>query len=185
MEQPGARPPAPGPLALVQDFVNTADLEGRSDALRDPADLTAFWTTHGGDPADLSGVTAADVAHCRDLRESLRAACRAHAGCGPPAPTRLNELLDRGPLTLRLDAAGDARLAPAPGLTGVPLVIATVATAVAEAVAAGTWPRLKACESDPCQWVYYDRSRAARSRWCTMAICGSRAKMRAYRSRST
>ncbi|MEU6854644.1 CGNR zinc finger domain-containing protein, partial [Actinacidiphila alni] len=28
------------------------------------------------------------------------------------------------------------------------------------------------------------RSPSGRSRWCTMAICGSRAKMRAYRSRT-
>ncbi|MFE7121750.1 CGNR zinc finger domain-containing protein, partial [Streptomyces sp. NPDC057654] len=33
-----------------------------------------------------------------------------------------------------------------------------------------------------CQWVFYDRSPAGRGRWCSMAVCGSRAKMRAYRA---
>ena len=115
----------------------------------------------------------------------LRAACRAHVGIDLPAPSALDDVLRRGPLVLSVDAAGDASLRPAPGLSGSALVIATIAAAVASAVAAGTWPRLKACEADPCQWVYYDRSPAGRSRWCTMAICGSRAKMRAYRARTS
>ncbi|WP_251499189.1 CGNR zinc finger domain-containing protein, partial [Actinacidiphila cocklensis] len=58
---------------------------------------------------------------------------------------------------------------------------AAVAAAIVRATADGTWPRLKACAADTCRWVYYDRSPAGRSRWCTMAICGSRAKMRTYR----
>ncbi|MFC7546452.1 CGNR zinc finger domain-containing protein [Plantactinospora sp. GCM10030261] len=42
--------------------------------------------------------------------------------------------------------------------------------------------RLKSCAAHPCRWAYYDHSPAGRSRWCTMSICGSRAKMRAFRA---
>jgi predicted RNA-binding Zn ribbon-like protein len=63
-------------------------------------------------------------------------------------------------------------------------MIATVAAAIAAATVEGTLPRLKACSAHQCRWVYYDRSPAGRSRWCTMSICGSRAKMRAYRNKS-
>ncbi|MYZ40224.1 CGNR zinc finger domain-containing protein, partial [Streptomyces sp. SID4917] len=58
-----------------------------------------------------------------------------------------------------------------------------VAEAIATAVAEGTWLRLKACEAEDCQWVYYDRSPAGRGRWCSMSVCGARAKMRTYRAR--
>jgi predicted RNA-binding Zn ribbon-like protein len=182
MEQPGNRPAAPGSLALVQDFVNTADLEGGTDVLRDPGELRDFWRAHVDGAPELADLSEEEVAVCREVREALRAACRAHVGVAVPAP--LGGLLARGPLVLAITASGDASVVPAPGLTGAPLVVATLAAAVADAVRAGTWQRLKACESDPCQWVYYDRSPAGRSRWCTMSICGSRAKMRAYRSRT-
>jgi predicted RNA-binding Zn ribbon-like protein len=182
MEQPGDRPAAPGSLGLVQDFINTADLEGGSDVLRDPDQLRDFWRAHIDGMPDLTGISEQDVAICRDVRDALRAACRAHVGVALPAP--LDGLLARGPLVLSISSSGDASVVPAPGLTGAPMVVAALTATVADAVRVGTWQRLKACDSDPCQWVYYDRSPAGRSRWCTMAICGSRAKMRAYRRRT-
>ncbi|MGW0547614.1 CGNR zinc finger domain-containing protein [Streptomyces altiplanensis] len=54
--------------------------------------------------------------------------------------------------------------------------------ASATAAAEGAWPRLKACEAQDCRWAYYDRSPAGRSRWCSTAVCGSRAKTRGYRA---
>jgi len=54
----------------------------------------------------------------------------------------------------------------------------------AEAATAGTWTRLKVCSADDCQWSFYDRSPARSGCWCSMQICGSRAKSRAYRSRA-
>ncbi|NED72902.1 CGNR zinc finger domain-containing protein, partial [Streptomyces sp. SID9944] len=51
------------------------------------------------------------------------------------------------------------------------------------ALVAGTWTRLKACEAADCHWAYYDRSPAGRGRWCSMRVCGARAKMRRYRAR--
>jgi predicted RNA-binding Zn ribbon-like protein len=48
----------------------------------------------------------------------------------------------------------------------------------------GSWERFKACPGDDCGWAFYDYSRNQASAWCSMAICGSRAKARAYRSRN-
>jgi predicted RNA-binding Zn ribbon-like protein len=61
--------------------------------------------------------------------------------------------------------------------------VGAVATAIAEAAVAGTWDRLKSCPGHLCGWAFYDRSPAARSRWCSMQVCGAREKMRAYRGR--
>ena len=52
---------------------------------------------------------------------------------------------------------------------------------VAQAQADGTWRRMKACPA--CGWAFYDRSRNRSRTWCTMAICGNRAKARSYRAR--
>jgi predicted RNA-binding Zn ribbon-like protein len=184
VEQPGVRVPAPAPLNLVQDLVNTVDLEGGTEWLRTPADL-ARWAGERG--LDDGGFDAAALDDVLALREALRAVCLAHAGTDVPADTAdvLGRLLECGPLRLDIDAEGAATVRPAAGLTGAPALIAAVASAVVRATADGTWPRLKACASDTCRWVYYDRSPAGRGRWCTMAICGSRAKMRAYRGSRT
>ncbi|MFC9298658.1 CGNR zinc finger domain-containing protein [Streptomyces sp. NPDC057011] len=159
------RAPAPGGLALVERLVNTLSVDTGDDRLA--ADF------------GLSGAALADAA---ELREALRGALLAHAGHAlpPGAADHLNRLLAAAPLTVRIDPSGSAALAPAGG----PTLLARIAEAIAEASAAGTWPRLKACAADDCRWAYYDRSPAGRGRWCTMSVCGSRAKMRTYRSRT-
>ncbi|MBM9504948.1 CGNR zinc finger domain-containing protein [Streptomyces sp. KK5PA1] len=164
----------------MQDLVNTVDLEAGAEELRTPAELTRWVRGRGLVGRGLDEDALRDVLA---LREALREVCLAHTGTEVPPATRerLAGLLERGPLLLEVDAEGAARIRPQPGLTGAAELVAHTAAAVARATVDGTWPRLKACASDTCRWVYYDRSPAGRSRWCTMAICGSRAKMRTYR----
>jgi hypothetical protein len=42
-----------------------------------------------------------------------------------------------------------------------------VLAAVIDAMAAGRWERLRAC--DDCQWVFYDQTRNSSRRWCGMS----------------
>lgn len=160
------RAAAPGGLALVEALVNTVSLDTGEDRL-----------------AAEFGLSGAALTDARELREALRSACLAHAGLDMPAgrSDTLTRLLSRAPLLLAVDGKGAAALVPA---DPAPLV-SRIAVAVATAVTGGTWERLKACEAEDCHWAYYDRSPAGRSRWCTMAVCGSRAKMRSYRARRT
>jgi predicted RNA-binding Zn ribbon-like protein len=58
-----------------------------------------------------------------------------------------------------------------------------LSSAIVEATIAGTWERLKVCRDDECRWAFYDHSKNARGAWCTMRVCGNRAKARAYRER--
>ncbi|MFE9838436.1 CGNR zinc finger domain-containing protein [Streptomyces sp. NPDC005551] len=163
------RAPAPGALALVQALVNTLDIESGADLLD---------TAEGRKPF---GLAAPDVPAARELRESLRAVCLAHAGHPPHRDvTPLGRLLARAPLVVSVDghdgAATLTAAEPAP-------LLSQVAAAIAQALVDGTWPRLKACEAPACHWAYYDRSPACRGRWCTMSVCGARAKMRRYRAK--
>ncbi|MBA9054026.1 CGNR zinc finger domain-containing protein [Streptomyces murinus] len=163
------RSAAPGGLALVESLVNTVDLADGADSLD---------TEEGR--ARL-GITEGELTEARELRESLRAALLAHAGHPPHrAVTPLGELLARAPLYIAVDERdGSAALAPA----GDTALLSRVAAAVAEALLAGTWMRLKACEAVTCHWAYYDRSPAGRGRWCSMRVCGAREKMRRYRAK--
>ncbi|MGA5703392.1 CGNR zinc finger domain-containing protein [Peterkaempfera bronchialis] len=182
MNQPGVRAPAPAPLLAAQALANTVDFESDHDELRTVAGLER-WAEEQG----LCGLRfgEADRAACVEFREALRAVCEAHTGVDLPggAAAVLERLLGRAPLVLAIDAEGAARVRPAAGLAGADAVVAHLAAGIAAAVADGSWPRLKACAAESCRWVYYDRSPAGRSRWCSMAVCGSRAKMRAYRQR--
>lgn len=51
------------------------------------------------------------------------------------------------------------------------------------ATADGSWRRLRMCPAPDCQWVFYDRSRPGRARWCSPRLCGNRMKTQAYRRR--
>ena len=43
---------------------------------------------------------------------------------------------------------------------------------------------LRECASDRCSWMFLDRSRTRRRRWCDMKTCGNRAKARRHYQRS-
>jgi predicted RNA-binding Zn ribbon-like protein len=163
------RSAAPGSLALVESLVNTLDIESGTDSL-DTAEGRARF-----------GLVEEELPRARELRESLRVTLLAHAGHPPHRKvTPLGELLAGAPLVLTVDERdGTAALTPA----DVRPLPSRIAAAVAEALVAGTWTRLKACEADTCHWAYYDRSPAGRGRWCSMQVCGARAKMRRYRAK--
>ena len=42
----------------------------------------------------------------------------------------------------------------------------------------GTFARLKACREHTCEWAFYDHSRNRSATWCSMEVCGNRAKAR-------
>ena len=47
----------------------------------------------------------------------------------------------------------------------------------------GELERVKICPADDCLWAFYDESRNGSRQWCSMAVCGNRAKARAHRAR--
>ena len=58
-----------------------------------------------------------------------------------------------------------------------------VLAAVAQAMADGSWSRLKACRADDCRWAFIDTARNRSRQWCDMSVCGNRAKARRFRAR--
>ncbi len=158
---------APGELEHVRAFVNTRDLELRTDT------LAAWLAPHAPGSGDLERATA--------LREALRELLLANTtGTAPPA----------GALAV-VDAAGrraplrfdGLRLVPAAG--GVDGALGALLAVVARAQADGTWARLKACPGDACQWALYDRTRSRTRTWCAAKKCGARTRSRAYRRRAS
>jgi predicted RNA-binding Zn ribbon-like protein len=170
---PGDREPAPGALRLVQAFVNSVDAEHGPDLFEDAAGL-AEWLERHGLGADLG---AADTAAAREVREALRALLHVNNGA-PPDPVA-EATLDRAARRARLEPAfGAAALVPR--ASGVDGAIGQVLAAAFAAMLDGSWRRLKACPREVCGWAFYDRSTNASATWCSMRVCGGRAKAGAY-----
>jgi len=174
---------APGELERVRAFVNTVDLETGIDELAEPASLTDWLVGHGLASSETRA-TAADLRHALELRESLRAVLISHTE-GTPAPPDAFRTLDRSAhrarLRLRFDEHGGAAVEPAAG--GVEGALGRLLAIIHAAIAQGSWVRLKACREHTCEWAFYDHTKNRSGAWCTMQVCGNRAKARAYRER--
>jgi predicted RNA-binding Zn ribbon-like protein len=176
------RQEAPGRLELVREYVNTTDLEGDDEELASAAGLARWLRSRDLLEADAD-VGEKDLERAIAVREALRAQLLANNGFDrdPEAVSTLHEAADRAGIALSFDAAGASRLEPsAPGADGA---MGRLLTIVHEAEHDGTWPRLKACPWHTCHWAFYDNTKNASGVWCTMEVCGNRAKAKAYRER--
>jgi predicted RNA-binding Zn ribbon-like protein len=173
---------APGRLAIVQDFVNTREVEPDREELADPGAL-AEWLRSRELLGPRERLGPADLERALELREQLRALLeeRAHGGAQAATVAALNALGAGALLVASLDADGAVSLAPASG--GLDGAFAALLAIVARAALDGTWERLKVCADDGCRWAFYDRSRNRSGSWCSMAVCGNRAKARNFRAR--
>jgi predicted RNA-binding Zn ribbon-like protein len=173
---------APGNLEIVQDFANTIDIEEGTDEIAGPTALGA-WLADRGLMDSSASVSGVDVEHAHGFRDALRLVLAAHAG-GPledHAFDALTEAAARGGVAPVFSPHGEVTLRAGAG--GVAGALGRIVAYVVDAIADGTWPRLKACQNDDCQWVFYDGARNRSAKWCSMAVCGNRMKARAFRAR--
>jgi predicted RNA-binding Zn ribbon-like protein len=175
--------PAPEPLRLVQDFVNSLDIESGEDSLDAPGAL-AEWLQVRGLAAAGCAVGEADVVHAKELREGLRGLLESHTGApvDPADVACVGRIAAQAHLSVAFEGDGAPRLAPA-SATEVERALGRIIATVFVASVDGTWARLKACRAGDCRWAFYDSSRNRSAQWCAMDPCGSRAKVRAFRAR--
>ncbi len=145
-------------MSLVLAFLNTRDVEADTDVLRSVREWREWALDRGHRPDPLPEAVRA--------RDTLRA---------------LVTGTDRTPgaarVTVDVVTTGD----------GAELVsrtaVAAVFAAVARLTALGRWNRIKICPDTACRWAFYDRSRNRSRTWCSMRVCGNRAKARSFRQR--
>jgi predicted RNA-binding Zn ribbon-like protein len=139
----------------------------------------------------LPGELDAVAAQARALREWFRGFVRAHKG-KRLAARALSELEPLNRILAR-DEQFAAIQAPARGGFGLRLVahrrwrspealLFPIASAIADVICREDFRNIKGCEGHNCVLFFVDRTR--RRRWCSMAICGNRAKQAAHRRRS-
>jgi predicted RNA-binding Zn ribbon-like protein len=173
-----ANHPAPGELWRVQRLINTRDLEDGRDDLAS-ADALGPWLVAHGLASEEERFGDDDLGRVRAFREALRTLLLSHNGepVDAAAVSELDAAAREASLVVGFAPDGVPRLEGAGG------VLARLLAIIAHAQADGTWARLKTCPADDCRWAFYDFSRNHSRTWCSMSVCGNRAKARTYRSR--
>lgn len=151
--------------------------------------------------SSLPGQLDAAAAQIRALRDWFRGFVLAHKG----KPLRagaveelapLNRILARDDEYWQVAVASDGRRPRALRKTrlGLKLVakrrwrspddlLFPLARTMATLICEADFKDVRMCEGKDCTLLFLDRTRARRRRWCSMALCGNRAKQAAHRSR--
>src|SRR5262249_12040494 len=122
-----------------------------------------------------------------ELRESLYRIFSGLAGGRPPRPDDLATLNARLPRALAYLQVSATRDRFGWAWTGDPVALDRILWPIARAAAvfltSGTPPRLRPRAPPRGRWVFPDPPGGGPRRWCTMAVCGNRAKVRRHRDR--
>ena len=195
----GSLPLVGGSLAL--DFVNTESGRGfpsHQNHLRTAIDVLD-WLAHADtlSPESMSWLMREasrrpDLAHdlltsAIALRSEIHEVGAAIGrGLAPPeaALKRLStsyaRCIDRGQLAPDGLAYGwrwSVRDSP------VEAALGPIALAAVKLYTEGDLSRVKECGGHACGWLFYDRTKNNRRRWCEMEVCGNRAKQRRFAAR--
>lgn len=169
------RPLVGEPLAL--DLVNTewSDRDGRHDLLADAAGLNAWLSA----TARHAAADAATLAALNAARAAIRAVVQRPRD--PDARAALNVVLARGGWVERLEPDGPERTT---ATRGEHWALAWEAAANLLELLRGEPERVRCCAGHDCLLAFHDTSRSGQRQWCSMAVCGNRAKARRHYARS-
>ena len=205
-----SRPPAmfiAGDLSL--DFVNSigTPVDTVVEWLADGEDLLAWLRQAELVPGEAAATMRANcfpgeldavAAQARALREWFRNFLVAHRGrsLGPDSLRELeplNRILERddayGAIVARsMETADRSRTSRLEWLTlrrwrTPDSLLLPIAHAIANLLTSEDLSRVKSCEKPPCTLFFLDRTRTQSRRWCSMTICGNRAKQALHRAR--
>jgi predicted RNA-binding Zn ribbon-like protein len=191
---------------LALDFLNSvAGLPGaRIEWLANGGDLLNWLEVAGAVPTDVAAQFRADtVLHeldgvadqARRLREWFRGFVCNHAGRALDTAalrdlTPINRLLERDEAyrqigTKSADMGGVALqwLDRRRWRTRESLLL-PIAGAMGDLVCGKDFALVRPCEGQACTLWFYDTSKNHGRRWCSMAICGNRAKANSHRARA-
>lgn len=203
--------PRPAPFfigeSLALDFLNSVATPRfvRYDWLETGPDLLDWFVAAGlASEVELAPFRAPAAASALEearqetvaFRERLRTFVANASGselsdAAHPMIAEINEVLARGVRFLQIAPATDpdcatARplvLADRHALTAPRDLIVRIATAAARLIAEADFRYVRNCEGPRCTLYFLDISKNHKRRWCSMEVCGNRAKAAAHRRR--
>jgi predicted RNA-binding Zn ribbon-like protein len=134
----------------------------------------------------------------RELREWFRHFVNTHQGRSLTAEALtklelLNDLLGLDQIFWKVVPKPEGEKGPSPLIfrlrpqrrwRNTDSVLAPVVEEIAKTVCHVDFKFVKACQGKTCTLLFQDETRRRERRWCSMAVCGNRAKQEAFRTRS-
>lgn len=175
---------------LAMDLLNTeASVDGVTvDYWHSGEDVLAWLACHGIAPVGTE--SPVDLAALLTRAKTLRALARRLIV--ERKNDRLGDIagLDaylRAHITaphLARDSEGRLALTRLVRADPVASMLGTVAEATAQLLVEGDFHLVKQCEHPECILWFYDRTKAHKRRWCSMALCGNRYKAAQFRKKA-
>ncbi len=176
---------------LAMDLLNT---EARDDGKaiefwNSDAEVLQWLARYGIAQAAKSSSFAPDelLTQAKALRTLARKLITEFKAEKAPDISELNQYLhafDTAPHLAR-DAEGKLTLSRVSDSDSIGSLLGPVAEAVAELLVGGNFDLVKQCEHPDCILWFYDKTKAHKRRWCSMALCGNRHKAAQFRKRSS
>jgi predicted RNA-binding Zn ribbon-like protein len=170
------------------DFLNTVvRVDGEPvDSLQSGGDVLR-WLARAGWPME-DGTAGRPPESLLDMACALRMAIGTaveRRKAGKPGVGVLNTFLAEAQSHLKLvpDKDGGLRLERQWERRTAEQVLAPVSEAAAELLATCDFDLVKRCEETECGLWFYDHTKSHHRRWCSMATCGNRHKVAAFRRR--
>jgi len=169
------------------DFINTeAIVEGHPhDFWQIDQDVEA-WLQQAGLTADglaLQNEPDALLQAARQLRQIIRNSVQQHKAGEAVDIQALNAWLGEATSHLQLTGEpGELQLRRVYAGQSVMQQLGQVAEQAAMLLTQEDFSRVRPCEHPACTLWFYDRTKAHRRRWCSMALCGNRAKVARFRA---
>ncbi|MCW2242071.1 CGNR zinc finger domain-containing protein [Azospirillum canadense] len=189
---------------LAMDFLNSIEnpRDASTDCLRDGHGFV-LWLLKAGaidaeDAARLQGMPADDLdavaGQARRLRDWFRQivltlAAQAHPHVHESDLGPLNDVLAKDNSFARItgqsgDGAHGLQLRRVNRWASAEQTLQPIASSIARLLTEEDLGLVRNCEGPTCTLLFLDRTKAHKRRWCSMAVCGNRAKAAAHRARA-
>ena len=173
----------------VLDMLNTrANVDGEPyEFWHTDADVERWlvrlgWIREGEAPAFDEGAL---LATAKALREVIRALLQARKAGVQADPVALNGFLRKAVShpELTWPAPDELHLVRRRKLQTPEQFLSPIAEAAATLLVDADFNLIRTCEHPDCVLWFYDRTKAHKRRWCSMALCGNRHKVAEFRKR--
>jgi predicted RNA-binding Zn ribbon-like protein len=173
---------------LALDFINTQFGVGASyrECFVDDASVVAWLKLAQVLPDDFQGAPRGLLKLALELRASAKSMLNAAESDAQAAVEVVNLVLEAGRVAKELEwdsASKSFRVVKQRRHDDAASLLEPVAQAIVGLLTGTQLELVRQCEAHDCTLLFHDLTKSHRRRWCSMAVCGNRMKVAAFRAR--
>jgi len=171
--------PSVKPKELLKNFYELARF-GEDTGILTGAELDYFYENAHNEP-DEAGDAVRRAIHLREAMFAVFAALMKRQVVPQTAINTLNVYIrDATQHSQLVQKDGHCELRYNDMTSRYSAMLWPIARAAADLLTSSDMALLRACSSSTCQWLFLDTSKNRHRRWCSMKLCGNRAKVRKF-----